>query len=164
MILRVYLLCFRFYTSITTICEKERKSSLNDQYLCLKDTKGCCNERRVQLGPKRPRREIQPTKEATQVTLVSRDARLCHVSKGETHVSTSLNPLHLRRTSQVSLKNRRPTSPRPSLQNAPFSTQRNCKASPINRGSHFSPKCPISCQRSAAEIVPRTAFYYSAFI
>src|SRR3954469_17381548 len=163
MILRVHLLCFRFYTSITTICEKERKSSLNDQYLCLKDKKGCCNERGVQLGPKRPRREIQPTKEATPLTLVSRDARLCHLSKGETHVSTSLNPLHLRRTSQVPLKNRRPTSPRPSLQKVPFFTHSNRKAPPINRTSHFTSICPISCQRSAAEIVPRTAFSYSVF-
>src|SRR3954469_7823681 len=98
----------------------------------------------------------------------SGDARLhvlfCHVTKKRRPSPTALDFLHLRRTSQVFLKKRRPTSPSPSLQTVPFFTQSNCKASPINRGSHFSPNCPISCQRSAAEIVPRTAFHYSVFI
>src|SRR3954468_15633490 len=155
MILRVYLLCFRFYTSITTICEKERKSSLNDQYLCLKDEKGCCNERRVQLGPKRPKRAIQPTKEnspghtskqrRTSLPPQQRgDARL-HLPKEsplETHVSSQ---------SAASLKNRRRTSPSPSLQKVPQFTDSNCRTPPINRTCYLIPNCPISCQRSAAE-------------
>src|SRR3954463_12376912 len=112
-------------------------------------------------------KQSSPRRKAAQATQLSRDARLCHLSKRETHVSTSLKILHLRRTSQVthpvSLKNRRRTSPSPGLQKVPFFTQSNCKASPINRGSHFSPKSPISCQRSAAEIVPRTAFSLFCF-
>src|SRR3954468_22906256 len=93
---------------------------------------------------------------------------LCHISKRETLISMFLLLLHLRRTSQVSqghsLKNRRRTSPSPSLQKVPFFTHSNRKAPPINRTSHFTSIGPISCQRSAAEIVPRTAFHYSAFI
>src|SRR3954464_13526898 len=113
-------------------------------------------------------KQSSPRRKAAQATQLSRDARLCHLSKRETHVSTSLKILHLRRTSQVSqghsLKNRRRASPSPSLQKVPFFTHSNRKTPPINRTSHFTSICPISCQRSAAEIVPRTAFHYSAFI
>src|SRR3954466_16251304 len=72
-------------------------------------------------------KQSSPRRKAAQATQVSRDARLCHLSKRETHVSTSLNSLHLRRTSQVFLKNRRRTSPRPNLQNLLFSRKATAK-------------------------------------
>src|SRR3954467_15504553 len=101
MILRVYLLCFRFYTSITTICEKERKSSLNDQYLCLKDKKGVLKRKRGAIRTQKAQKR-DPAHEGSNSGHTSKqrrtslprqqrgDARL-HLPKStplETHVSS----------------------------------------------------------------------------
>src|SRR3954465_7303696 len=85
------------------------------------------------------------------------DARL-HVpttSPLETHVSSQSRALPEEAETHVS---------KSQAEKLPQFTDSNCKAPPINRTCYLSPNCLISCQRSAAEIVPRTAFHYSVFI